>query len=362
MAILPDKQKELPYLEMFKTNRGRDPQSPEDWRLIYQATYGSNIPDEYRNVIQGASGISGLTQQAGSLGIQMGGARENYQNLAAGAQQAQTSAPSYFSTLQRALKKKIGTQDLGIGRSDLFEQAGLKGYGSLSQSLSIRAAEIGHKYDNYNNFIKDMMQERRIDNQQLIDAANNALSNYQMIKDEWDDINKRIYDLQDREAEYDNELKLYQEKARIDAMYRTTTNKSKTLTLDKAIQYNAPWAIGMDENEFINALYSDTPPVEWSGTQPAQVLGQIGEKVSTFKRSADLKEEASNSWKQERLKIMGSLGKDTSTKLTTTQIESEIRQNYRRGATLSQLYSTYTELSPTEIDKIINEEPVVSEE
>ena len=165
-------------LKTFGDSLGKMPSTPQDWGVLHKMAYGTidNLPDQYKNDPATLSAFNSSPKDA-VRGAVTGGAPtppvapttlqglatqgQNDLNKAttdrsAAIQQAQdlnTGTGSFFRTLQNAIKAKTGSEQTPTGDSALFKQAGLTGFDSLNQSLSMRKSEI----DSSSNYLTDVL-------------------------------------------------------------------------------------------------------------------------------------------------------------------------------------------------------------
>jgi hypothetical protein len=140
------------------------------------------------------------------------GLDKSYQTLAgqtASAQQSLAATPpptnSGLRVLQDALNAKSTVTNQQLGESELFKQAGISGYAVLRQSLSQRQREMGQKYDSFKTTVMDTASGMQ-------DVYNLALSRYEVLRDEMDKQDQRMYGLLDEALEYERMMdKMYKE-------------------------------------------------------------------------------------------------------------------------------------------------------
>lgn len=242
-------------VQQFVDKVGRYPTEPQEFDLLARIAYDEPPADLLtgRDLPQLELQKLGAFQQAyGPTGA------------VAGAQAAGRTAQSRLDVLQDALKTKTGAYGAGIGRSKVFEKAGLGGYASLSQSLQARRQEIGNSYERFRRSIDDMATVIGVENQALVDEANRAIARYGEFKEEYNNQLERFQALEDEEREYTRSLQLYKDKMAID--YEYWQMKQKEVGEKKVPWSLDAWSLGIAGKtiEEANALLSsETPPQSW---------------------------------------------------------------------------------------------------
>ena len=244
--ILRDLDKERKAIGQFQGETGRDPTSHEDWLKIQQEVYGADLPQDLKDInakyansqtagkldASGVSPVTDLYAQAEKLKTELTGAGKRIQEL---------NAPNDASNLlQEALRIKQGTGDMSIGESEIFKKAGVGGYGALMASLSARRTEINTNFANFQNIVTTMTGHYK-------DMASVALKNYEIIKDQYDDVMEKVNKLEDDETEYNTYIKKLKAKAEIDR---------ETFNFEQTHKVFAPTRTSDDKetNEFYDAI------------------------------------------------------------------------------------------------------------
>lgn len=148
------------------------------------------------------------------------GLDQEYQTLAgqtANAQQALAATPaptnSGLRVLQEALNAKSNVTNQELGTSKLFEAAGLSGYAVLRQSMAERAREMERKYGSFKNTVADTATA-------MTDVYNMTLDRYNVLKDELDKADQRMYELLDESLAYERQLDLMYKQHELDKEYQ----------------------------------------------------------------------------------------------------------------------------------------------
>jgi len=131
--------------------------------------------------------------------------------------------PTYaINLLQEAIKKKQGTANKGIGKSPIFEKAGLTGIGSLASSLASRQGEIRDNRAYFSNIIGEAMGGYK-------DMMNQANFAYEAAASEYEQEMERLTDIDEELRKHKRAIELYEKKAEIDknlAIWEADQNKT----------------------------------------------------------------------------------------------------------------------------------------
>lgn len=254
-----DYEKEKEAINLFTQSKGTSPATASDWAKIAQMTYSSDeMPEEFKSLMKTPE------QNISTVGLERDTAKEQALGLSKNAQETQRTTPMAFSVLQNALRTKQGVP--AIGTSKIFEQAGLKGYGSLSQSLSARSNEINTNFANYSNFIKDLYSSQLASNQQLIDTADLALKKYEMVNDEYKQLTDRLNQLEDTKNTNEQTLKVLQQ--------QFENNKQLEELKSKLTKEELGYKSGIEKGE-IDPITGLPVPIEANAQQIADAIKQI---------------------------------------------------------------------------------------
>lgn len=182
----------------------------------------------------------------------------------AGAQEAGRTSQSRLDILQDAIKTKTGAVGAGIGKSKVFEEAGLSGMGALTQSLNARRAEIGNSYERFRRTISDMATIVGEGNQKLFNEADMAVKKYEEIKNEYDTTVERVQSLEDEERQYKKDLQLYSDKMAIEYKYsQMKAGAKKVETVPWSIEAGKLGIAGMPIDQATALLGSPIPTDEF---------------------------------------------------------------------------------------------------
>lgn len=207
-----DLVKEQEALKKFGSTAGRMPESPQDWSMLHQYAYGSDIPAELKAQTDASLAAAGVSP-AGSLappqnpplsqtvgGSNLTGLQQSMATAKAGVEE--TSQPSYaLNLLQNALKEKTGTAAMPLGESEVFKQAGVGGIGALSASLNARSKEMEMNRADFINVVNGMAGQYK-------DQASTAMFNYNAAVDEYNVESQRLQNIVTRAQDHKNAIEL----------------------------------------------------------------------------------------------------------------------------------------------------------
>jgi hypothetical protein len=196
-----------------------------------------------------------LPQTAAQLQLATGAARE--QMLQAGQSQRayQSEAKAALPVLEQALKQAGGMTEMSLGESDLFKAAGLTGFATLAQSLGERMEEMDRKTESFRSVLRDTFAGFQGTNQTFLDTHRNAIEAYESINDEYKFVANQLFELEKQRIDFENDIMLLNEKARIDAALaarRSTGAQSKLTDGAKFVQQQR--ALGLSEEQILNQL------------------------------------------------------------------------------------------------------------
>lgn len=221
--------------------------TPDQEKLLFKATYS---PDELQKLglaetvnpppvmtaggvnggtAGGSPGVAGTTGSAGApsmplpfdpaklkalglsdeqiAGLQTigGAANDAAANLGATPKPTQSA----MAVLQEALNKKNNVTNQNLGKSQLFEKAGLSGYESLAQSLNMRSQEMTDRYNSFKTTVADTATG-------MTDVYNSALEGYKTFMDQYNTDVERMMKMNEAAKEQERALELLQRRAEID--------------------------------------------------------------------------------------------------------------------------------------------------
>lgn len=195
--------------EFIQTNK-KIPSSNEDWNLVHRMAYGdSNIPQELlqqtgysnksTNVPTNITGATTFdpTQPYGTLQ----GAQERKDVAQANYGQLTGAKSSFINTLQNAIRVKTGSQQAGIGTSEIFKKAGVGGFGALAQSLNTRTKELDIDNTNFQNTIQEVGGMYK-------DVAQTSYNEWKAARDDYDNAVKLITDKEQTLQEHQYKIEL----------------------------------------------------------------------------------------------------------------------------------------------------------
>jgi len=200
---------------MFQSNFGKSPETSKEWSVIHRYAYPTyselpgelkaatseadyNIPvsDLVKSIATGSSSATSTstTPLVGTNLAQQGLTEAQKQmDVASGKMQQLTQGGgSFFTTLQNALREKMGYRDSNIGQSELYKQAGLLGFDTLAQSLSMRNQELDSSRVDLQNTINNLAGGWRA-------QAELAKTGYEQAFNKWKELHDELV-LADRDA------------------------------------------------------------------------------------------------------------------------------------------------------------------
>ncbi len=166
-----DLQKEREAIGSFGKKHGRMPdlEKPSEAAEVYNEAYPGGLPKELEQTVDASQQAAGLdTGQVGAPDVNLPQVESEYADtsginktvdaLSKVQQRKQKwSQPNQFvDTLQQALREKTGMKEKPIGKSRIFEQAGVGGMGALQQSLSTRQQEMKINQTEFNNLVGEV--------------------------------------------------------------------------------------------------------------------------------------------------------------------------------------------------------------
>lgn len=197
---------------------GFKPTTKEEQAKAILMTYGENVPDQYKALldeVNAAKDQGALDTAAGKISA-FGQSAQDLQTL--GQNEVAASQPR-LDVLQEALRMKSTVGNQPIGTSETFKQSGvpeLGGYGALAASLQARGAEMDYKYNSFSNLVKTIGGQMYAQNQTILNEATNALNSYKQLNDEYKYQQERADTLAAVAQAKADQLELYQAKADID--------------------------------------------------------------------------------------------------------------------------------------------------
>lgn len=252
---------------------GVTPKSEEDVYDMAVATYGADLPAEFKALQSRLESLKGATDLANQSVLQgVGKDISAYGQSALGAQEQAQAAGAMIqpglNELQEALKIKSGVGRTPLGTSDTFKQAGLDSYGALTASLRAKGQEMTFKHRSFANTVKNIADFQFGENQQQLAAAETALAKYDMLNQEYQFEQARLDDIVKRQQDYERELEL------MDKQYQNELSTyAQKLKMDKdygTVEWNSE--LGGFVDGYGNITYPDGgSTADWSGEGPEDI-------------------------------------------------------------------------------------------
>lgn len=187
-------------IDTFNQKEGRLPTSSTDWSEIHKMAYPTGIPAELQSVTsESATGTMADTTTPTSPDLtgtptfaESGTAlnqREQELNQARQQFNQLVGPNAFYHTAQRALQAKVNAKQQPIGESQIFKQAGVGGFGALSQSLNTRANELKMDRTELMNLATTMAGEYK-------DMYNAAAVNLETLANQYEAEANRLHDLE----------------------------------------------------------------------------------------------------------------------------------------------------------------------
>jgi hypothetical protein len=262
---------EKPYIDFFTQQRGHSPQTPEEIALVTRMAYPTitQMPEDLRKIVESTLPAAGLESIAGQKQTAWEGLQKSLETL----RESKRTTPTFMNTLQEALRLKQGTKEQPIGESEIFKKAGLASYGSLSQSLATRGLEIQKNFADFSNFVKMVWDEKKDENQQLLDESQVALDNYKYISGQYDNLTKRLNELQDQATKYEQQINLLKIKHQNDKEL-----VKLRAGLESSTKKTVPWSITAAKLGIVGLPLSQAQDIFSSPEPPTWFLTQLGEE------------------------------------------------------------------------------------
>lgn len=217
-----------------------------------QQGVSSNVPMPYDPTALKAMGLS--DEQIKALASAGGAANAAAASLGATPKPTQSS----MGILQEALNAKNNVTNQALGKSKLFEQAGLSGYESLAQSMNMRSQEMTDRYNSFRTTVADTATG-------MTDVYNAALDGYKTAMDEYNKQVEVMSKINEAVLEHQQALELLDKKASLD---KETYLWEKSIEAKYAEPEN-PWKYQAGtENQpagWVNSATQEFKPLDYSG-------------------------------------------------------------------------------------------------
>lgn len=214
-------------IDKFIAQRKTAPKTPADWAAVHKMAYPTLdvLPEELKK----NPGTLSFYQDTGSAkptiptaptlpppstlsqtvkGSDLGSLRQAKEEAANRVGEL-SGGNEALRVLQEAVRAKTGVAQAPIGESKTFEQAGVKGFGALSQSLNARGNEIATNFANFQNAIGQMAGTYK-------DMADTALFKYKAAQDEYNTEVQRLQSILDKQETHKRELEILSQKDKLD--------------------------------------------------------------------------------------------------------------------------------------------------
>ena len=172
-------------------------------------TYGDNLPDVYKALQAELESVS--TENIGDLKSGISAYGDAATTLEEQAKNEVGASPMRLDILQQALKIKSGVGNQALGLSNIFKEASkiapeLQGYGALAGNLAARASEMDYRYTSFSNVVKNMGDVMYAQNSQLINQADKALKQYDMLREEYKYERDRLDQIEAKKKDYEQQM------------------------------------------------------------------------------------------------------------------------------------------------------------
>lgn len=204
-------------VDVFAKTKGKLPNNSQDWADVHKMAYPSinDLPDEFQKTeaasyyaVPGAKPTAAnptgasiaptnpLPQDSSAIPGLQGGVNSAKANL------DQLSSPnSALNILQEAIKTKTQSAQAPIGESSIFKQAGVDGFGALSNSLAARGTELSTNATDFKNIVGQMAGTYK-------DMASTAMTRYEAARDAYNAEVSRIQQIQNDLRDNEQAIKL----------------------------------------------------------------------------------------------------------------------------------------------------------
>lgn len=199
------------------------PQNDKDLVDMAIMTYGDALPQEIQDIkdkLDAASGGDGTGLDG--IGTSIQGFGQNVLDYQQDLNTQRGQIPGEMNLLQDLLKKKSGVGSQPLGKSKIFEMAGVDGIGSLSASLASNLQEMDMAYDSFANVVKRISDSKVGANTADLAKAENLLKSWEIVRDEYRYEKDRIDKIEERKQNLKDSMALadYQHNLDIDKMDR----------------------------------------------------------------------------------------------------------------------------------------------
>lgn len=205
-------------IKTYSENYGKLPENSEEWDVVHRLAYPtySALPDEFKSAQAEAAyavpvgqftqtKLTGVNPQALTASQQRQQSVTDYQKTANTAQTSanqsagelagfQKGAGSFFSTLQGAIREKMGATQAGIGQSELYKQAGLTDHSTLQQSLAMKGTELDSSRADLQNVINGLGTSFQAQANAVKTSYDNSIEQYKFASTQADKALKDIAD------------------------------------------------------------------------------------------------------------------------------------------------------------------------
>lgn len=248
-TLTPDEQRQVTQTALSTIG-----QAPQDQRQSELVLGAALTPQRVQQL-----GIAPVPQNRAQTAaqLQLGTDAARQQMLTAGQSQRayQSEAKQALPVLEQALKQAGGMTEMPLGESDLFTAAGLTGFATLAQSLGQRMEEMDQKTQSFRSVLRDTFADFQGTNQTFIDNHRTAVDAYEAINDEYKTVTNQLFELEKQRIDFENDILLLNEKARIDAALAARRSGSGATKLTDGAQFVQNLRNqGMSEEQILNQL------------------------------------------------------------------------------------------------------------
>jgi len=216
-------------LDTFIKTKKKKPESPQDWAEVMRMSYPNNdLPTDLASTSAASFYSAGFNQpttasnpapivptNASQMNTNLGAdqqAAQQEMKAAGAAQDALPTGNEALRILQEAIKAKAAPRDFkdaSIGESEIFKQAGIGGFGALSQSLATRGQEMEMNRADFTNTVAQMADVYKA-------SANKIQSRYDKAVEQYKFVTQTLNDNLQQMQKDEQEMRILKQKSQLD--------------------------------------------------------------------------------------------------------------------------------------------------